>query len=250
VTVARETRLLMGMPITVEIVDSVAPGALADAFSYFAAVDDRFSIYKEDSEISALNKGRVTYRELSREMREVLELAEQTKRQSNGFFEIRRPRGGLDPSGIVKGWAIRNAANLIRQSGAENLYVDAGGDIQSYGKKGSGEAWTIGIRNPFNADEFIKTVAPKGRGVATSGTSARGQHIYDPHRPSQPIDDIVSLTVIGPDVLEADRFATAGFAMGKAGILFIEQLDGFEGYVVETNRRATWTSGFGAFVRQ
>jgi thiamine biosynthesis lipoprotein len=58
----------------------------------------------------------------------------------------------------------------------------------------------------------------------------------------------MSLTIIGPDVLDADRFATAGFAMGKAGILFIEQLDGFEGYVVDANGRATWTSGFGAFV--
>jgi FAD:protein FMN transferase len=247
---ARGTRLLMGMPITVEIVDSVSPGVFADAFSYFAAVDDRFSLYKEDSEISALNKGRVTDSEISREMREVLELAEQTKHESNGFFDIGRPQGGLDPSGIVKGWAIRNAARLIRQSGAENFYIDAGGDIQSCGKNANGEAWTIGIRNPFNADEFIKTVAPKGRGVATSGTSARGQHIYNPHRPSQLIDDIVSLTIIGPDVLEADRFATAGFAMGKAGILFIEQLDGFEGYVVEANGRATWTSGFGAFVSQ
>jgi FAD:protein FMN transferase len=247
---ARETRLLMGMPITVEIVDSVSPDVLAGAFTYLAGVDDRFSPYKEDSEISALNKGRVTDSEISREMREVLELAERTKRQSNGFFDISRPQGGLDPSGIVKGWAIRNAARLIRQAGAENFYVDAGGDIQSCGKNASGEDWTIGIRNPFNADELIKTVAPKGRGVATSGTSARGQHIYNPHRPSQPIDEIVSLTIIGPDVLEADRFATAGFAMGKAGVLFIEQLNGLEGYVVEANGRATWTSGFGVFVSQ
>jgi thiamine biosynthesis lipoprotein len=250
VTVARETRLLMGMPITVEIVDGVSAGVLAEVFNCFAAVDERFSLYKEGSEISALNKGRSSYREISREMREVLELAEQTKRESNGFFEIRRPIGGLDPSGIVKGWAIRNAADLVRQSGAENFYVEAGGDIQCCGKNRVGEAWTIGIQNPFNAEEFIKRVTPEGRGVATSGTSSRGQHIYNPHRPSQPIDDIVSLTVIGPDVLEADRFATAGFAMGKAGIFFIEQLDDLEGYIVETNGRATWTSGFGAFVRQ
>ena len=247
---ARETKLLMGMPITMDIVDSVSPGVLADAFSYFAAVDERFSLYRDDSEISALNQGRIQLDEISREMREVLELAERTKRESNGFFDISRPQGGLDPSGIVKGWAIRNATSLVRQSGAENFYIDAGGDIQSCGKNAGGEAWTIGIRNPFNADEFIKTVAPEGRGVATSGTSARGQHIYNPHRRSRPIDDIVSLTIIGPDVLEADRFATAGFAMGKAGIHFIEQLDGFEGYVVQANGRATWTSGFGAFVRQ
>ena len=247
-TVARETRLLMGMPITVEIVDPVSPGVLSDAFEYFAGVDERFSLYKDDSEISALNEGRSSYSQISGEMREVLELADRTRRESNGFFEIRRPTGGLDPSGIVKGWAVRNAADLIRQSGAENFCVEAGGDIQCRGKNRHGEAWIVGIQNPLNAGEIIKRVTPEGRGVATSGTSARGQHIYNPHNPSQPIDDIVSLTVIGPDVLEADRFATAGFAMGKAGIFFIEQLDGIEGYMVEANGRATCTSGFGAFV--
>ena len=64
------------------------------------------------------------------------------------------------------------------------------------------------------------------------------------HDPARPIEDIVSLTVIGPDVLEADRFATAGFAMGRAGILFIEQTPGLEGYLVDRNGRATLTSGF------
>ena len=54
-------------------------------------------------------------------------------------------------------------------------------------------------------------------------------------RADDPIADIVSLTVIGPDVLEADRFATAAFAMGKDGIYFIEQTLGLEGYVVDIN---------------
>jgi FAD:protein FMN transferase len=246
----RGTRLLMGMPITIEIVDDVPHAVLESAFTDFAAVDERFSLFRESSEISALNKRRLSYSEISAEMREVLELAEQSKRESGGFFDIRRSDGTLDPSGIVKGWAIRNIANLIRQTGSQNFYVNAGGDIQSCGRNEQGYPWTIGIRNPFNVDEFIKRVQPHGRGVATSGISARGQHIYNPYRPNTPIDGIVSLTIIGPDVLEADRFATAGFAMGRAGLQFIEQLVGFEGYVVETNGRAIWTSGFGAYVRQ
>ena len=91
-------------------------------------------------------------------------------------------------------------------------------------------------------------MAPKGRGIATSGSYVRGQHIYDPHAPERQIEDIVSLTVIGPDVLEADRFSTAAFAMGKAGIHFIEELPGFEGYMVDAAGIATQTSGFKAFV--
>jgi thiamine biosynthesis lipoprotein ApbE len=62
--------------------------------------------------------------------------------------------------------------------------------------------------------------------------------------------DVVSLTVIGPNVYEADRFATAAFAMGKKGIYFIEQLPGFEGYMIDTSAQATYTSGFERYVLQ
>jgi thiamine biosynthesis lipoprotein len=244
----RDTRLLMGMPITVEIVDSAPARLMDEVFAHFAAVDARFSVFKPDSEISALNQGRIAATEVSAEMQEVLALADRTRRETNGYFEIRRSDGLLDPCGIVKGWAVRDAAQLVRRSGVRDFFVDAGGDIQTGGKNGDGEDWKIGIRNPFNEREIIKAVTPKGRGIATSGTYVRGQHIYDPLEPGRPIEDIVSLTVIGPDVLEADRFSTAAFAMGKAGIHFIEDLPGFEGYVVDADGIATQTSGFKAFV--
>ena len=43
------------------------------------------------------------------------------------------------------------------------------------------------------ADEHPEIVEPRGRGIATSGSYVRGQHIYDPHAPDLPIADIVSL---------------------------------------------------------
>jgi FAD:protein FMN transferase len=244
----RETRLIMGMPVSVEIVGGVPAALMEDVFAYFTAVDKRFSLYKPQSEISAFNQGKICDDDLSADMQEVLSLAEKTKSQTQGFFEIRRPDGVLDPSGIVKGWAIRNAAQIIRNAGVENFCVDAGGDIQTGGKNADGQDWRIGIRNPFNDQEIIKAVSPGERGIATSGSYVRGAHIYNPVEPGRQIDDIVSLTLIGPDVLEADRFATAAFAMGADGIYFIEELQGFEGYVVSAQGIATQTTGFGAFV--
>ena len=94
----------------------------------------------------------------------------------------------------------------------------------------------------------MKVLAVTDKGIATSGTAIRGQHIYDPHHPDTPLQDIVSLTVIGPNVYEADRFATAAFAMGKRGIYFIERLPGFEGYMIDASARATFTSGFERYV--
>lgn len=241
----RETRILMGMPVTVDV--GGASQALIDkVFDYFEHIDRRFSTYRTDSEISAINRGDVPVRDWSGEMMEVMALAERTKNETDGYFDIRKPDGSLDPSGIVKGWAIRNAAEIVRQGGVSDFFIEAGGDIQASGKNGEGKDWSVGIRNPFNADEVIKIVYPRGRGVATSGTYVRGQHIYNPHGAGAPIADIVSLTVIGADVLEADRFATAAFAMGRDGIFFLEQTPGLEGYVVDIDGRATPTSGFGA----
>ncbi|AZO21846.1 FAD:protein FMN transferase [Mesorhizobium sp. M1E.F.Ca.ET.045.02.1.1] len=242
----RETRILMGMPITIDIGGS-ADDLVERVFDYFDDVDRRFSTYRTDSEISAINRGDIPVRDWSGQMLDVMKIAEQTRRQTDGYFDIHRPDGALDPSGIVKGWAIRNAAEIVRQAGVSDFFIEAGGDIQSCGRNASGRDWSVGIRNPFHTDEIIKVIYPRGRGVATSGTYARGQHIYNPRAGRDPITDIVSVTVIGLDVLEADRFATAAFAMGRNGILFLEQAEGLEGYLVDSNRRATPTSGFGAF---
>lgn len=242
----RETRILMGMPITVDI-GGASTGELVDTvFGYFEHIDRRFSTYRADSEIAAINRGDVPVADWSGELMEVLALARQTRDETDGYFDIRKPDGSLDPSGIVKGWAIRNAAGIVQRAGISDFFIEAGGDIQSCGKDARGQDWSVGIRNPFNADEIVKVVYPRRRGVATSGTYVRGQHIYNPHGIGSPIQDIVSLTVIGADVLDADRFATAAFAMGRDGILFIEQTHGLEGYLIDVNGRATPTTGFGA----
>ncbi len=244
----KETQLLMGMPITVEVVDpSVGPAHLDQVFDYFQYVDRKFSTYKDDSEISAINRRELTVAQSSPDMRAVFALAEITRQETDGYFDIER-EGRYDPSGLVKGWAIYHAAEILWADGFENFYVEAGGDIQAAGHNGRGEAWRVGIRHPFNPAEIVKVLAISTGGVATSGTYVRGQHIYRPNQPGGLETDIVSLTVIGPDIYEADRFATAAFAMGAAGIQFIEELDGFEGYMIDRAGQATLTSGLGRYV--
>jgi len=243
----KQLQLLMGMPITVEVVDpSVTEADIDKVFAYFRAVDDIFSTYKEHSEISKINRGELRAEEYSDEMKTILALSEQTKQETRGYFDIQH-NGIADPSGIVKGWAIFQASHMLKEAGCTNFYIDAGGDIQVSGKK-DGNPWRIGIRNPFNRKEIVKVLAVMDKGIATSGTAIRGQHIYDPHLLHTPLQDIVSLTIIGPNVYEADRFATASFAMGKRGINFIEQLPGFEGYMIDASARATFTSGFERYV--
>jgi len=244
----RVTEERMGMPVTIDVYGTDAERRIERVMRYFQAVDDRFSTYKETSEISRSNRGELTPNAYSPEMTEIFELAEATKAETNGYFDIEHPDGSIDPSGLVKGWAIRNASDLLRGAGYGNHYIEIGGDIQVSGQKENGDEWRLGIRNPFNRDEIVKVIRPGSCGVATSGTAIRGAHIYDPHT-GEPADPrIASLTVIGPDIYEADRFATAAFAMGPRGIEFIEALDGFEAYLIDEGGMAIYTSGFETYL--
>jgi FAD:protein FMN transferase len=244
----KKTRILMGMPVIIEVVDpGVTEQNLDSVFAYFEYVDRKFSTYKPESEISMINRQELALEQSSQDMQAIFALAEQTRLETAGYFNIDR-NGRYDPSGIVKGWAIFTAAQLLRQAGFENYYVDAGGDIQVSGCNAQGQDWRVGIQNPFNPMEIVKVLSVRDCGVATSGTYVRGQHIYDPTSRDTPVSGVVSLTVIGPDIYEADRFATAAFAMGPAGINFIEQLPGFEGYQIDPAGMATCTSGFERYV--
>ncbi|MDQ2715362.1 MAG: FAD:protein FMN transferase [Chloroflexota bacterium] len=243
----KQLQLLMGMPIAVEVIDrAVTEADIEKVFTYFRAVDATFSTYKEHSEMAKINRGELSEEEYSESMKTILALSEQTRQETGGYFNIQQ-NGIIDPSGIVKGWAIQQATHILQEAGYHNFYIDAGGDIQAAGTKG-GNPWRIGIRNPFNRQKNVKILAVTDKGIATSGTAIRGRHIYDPHHPHTPLQDIVSLTVIGPNIYEADRFATAAFAMGKRGIFFIERLAGFEGYMIDASAQATFTNGFERYV--
>jgi len=238
----------MGMHITIEVVDAfVKEKNIQEIFRYFTYIDKTFSTYKVDSEITKINKGLIEEADYSEDMKTVLALCDRTQKETNGYFDSVHD-GMIDPTGVVKGWSILQAAKLLKKRGFEHFYVDAGGDVQVSGKNTKGEQWTVGIRNPFNSSQIVKVIALKDQGIATSGTAVRGQHIYNPHNPAEKITDIVSLTVVGPNVLEADRFATAAFAMGKEGNAFIGGQPGLEGYMIDKNGIATYTDGFGHFV--
>lgn len=242
----KQTKILMGMHITIEVVDRSAKKKDIDKiFDYFRYIDNKFSTYKKTSEISKINRGMIQKNQYSMDMKKILLLCKQTTKDTNGYFDIFR-NGKLNPSGIVKGWAILKASELLKKNGFKNFYIDAGGDIQIAGRN-QREPWKIGIKNPFNQKEIIKSLVLYNKGIATSGNYIRGNHIYNPKN-NKKISGIVSLTVIGPNIYEADRFATAAFAMESNGISFIENLSGFEGYMVDNKGIATYTTGFNKFV--
>lgn len=237
----------MGMPVTIEVIDTrVTNEDIQEVFAYFHYIDKKFSTFKKDSEISKINRGELKVSQSSNEMQKILVLCEKTKLETNGYFDINID-GKLDPSGIVKGYAIYEGAEILRKKGFSNFYVEIAGDIQVLGKNNKGEKWQVGIQNPFNLREIVKVIKVSNKGVATSGNYQKGEHIQNP-KIKKWADEIASVTVIGPNVYDADRFATAAFAMGEKGIEFIEKLKGFEGYMIKKDQKAVYTSGFEVYL--
>ena len=233
----------MGMPSTINLAQGNAKEEdINEVFSYFHYIDNKFSTYKKDSEISRINRREIRKEEWSREMEKIMSLCEKTKKETEGYFDI-NIKGLMDPSGLVKGYAILEGAKILRKRGYKNFFVEIAGDIQADGFSKKGEKWKIGIQNPFDSRQVIKIVQLSNMGIATSGTYIRAGHINNP-KSGKPADEIAAITVIGPDVYEADRFATAAFAMGEKGINFIENLNGFEVYMVKKNKKAVMTRGF------
>ena len=244
----KQTRQLMGMPVTLIIEDeAVSPGIFDQAYAYFTAVDEAYSPYKSTSEVSRINAG-LPEASWSPQMQEVVRLCRETTTVTGGYFDAWH-QGKFDPSGLVKGWAIHGAAKLLLSLGCQNFYVEAGGDIQANGLNTAREPWRIGIRNPFERHENVKIVELTTQGIATSGLYIRGEHIYNPLDDTAQLSEVVSLTVIGPNIYEADRFATAAFAMGTKGIQFIESHPGLEAYMIDSSKQATLTTGFEKYVR-
>lgn len=239
----------MGMPARVELVGSNDQKSVEEIFNLWNRIDARFSTYENSSEISRINRKEIGENEYSPEMREIFSLAKETNKNTGGYFNIKRPDGLIDPSGIVKGWAIQKGAELAQKQGFNSYYLEIAGDIQTRGHDERNQKWTIGIRNPFDRTQVIKILYPRGAGIATSGSAERGQHIYNPHDPMILVSSIVSITVIGPNIYEADRFATAVFAMGDSGIHFINSLKGFEAYAVDRNGIATMTDGIDKYLK-
>ena len=229
----------MGMAVGVEVRDRIAPGAVDEAFAWLCNVDALFSTYRPGSEIARLGRGMLDMDDASPAVREVLARCETFRAATGGFFDA-RATGRLDPSGLVKGWAVDRAAELLERAGARRFYVNAGGDVLL---RGGGEAWRVGIQHPRRKDRLACVVEVADGAVATSGAYERGGHVVDPHT-GRPPSGVLSVTVLGPDLATADACATAAFAMGAVAPAWTASLDGCEALTILETDRVVSTPGF------
>jgi thiamine biosynthesis lipoprotein len=233
----------MGMPISLAIrgrhaSDEHGAAAWESALAILHDADQVFSTYRPDSVISRLARRELRLTDCPPEVAEVLELGERARQESGGAFDIRRPGPDgapvLDPSGVVKGWAVERAARFLDALPGTDFCLSAGGDMVCRVKRPEAAPWRIGIEDPRDPGRVLAIAPLRNEAIATSGSAHRGDHVVDA-RTGRPPEQLASVTVIGPDLVWADIDATAAFALDTAAVRWLEGRTGRRGLVVSSS---------------
>jgi thiamine biosynthesis lipoprotein len=233
---------VMGMAVVIDVRDEIDPSATDSVVDWLHVVDARFSTYKPDSEISQIERSELAVDDAHPDVRNVLARCDQLRRATGGYFDA-RANGRLDPSGLVKGWAVERAVTMLERAGARSFAIYAGGDVALRGCPRPGEPWKVGIRHPRLAERVAAVVACERLAIATSAAYARGDHVVDPHT-GRAADGLLSITITGPDLGTADAYATAAFAMGSKGAHWAAGLAGYEAMAMLPDDTMLTTPGF------
>ncbi len=251
---------IMGMPIAIDVRDPrVSPEVLDAAFAWLRLVDATFSTYRSDSVISKLNRGELRRTDAPPDVRAVLDRCDELRADTDGYFDVESAAlaqwerlgnvalrlGALEPAGLVKGWAVDRAAALLEAAGVRCYCLNAGGDIRVRGRPAPEPHWRIGIQHPFERDKTAAVIRATDLAIATSGAYERGAHIVDPHT-GRPPEGVLSVTVVGQDLATADAYATAAYAMGRAGPAWTARLvaRGYEALTILSDETVLSTPAF------
>jgi thiamine biosynthesis lipoprotein len=240
----RRVEHVMGTTFVVDVRAEVPAGLVDRVFAWFRFVDETFSTYRHDSEISRIDRGELAREVAHEDVRAVLTECELLRTETDGYFDA-WAGGRLDPSGLVKGWSVDRAGAMLEEEGVFDYAIYAGGDLLVRGRPGGGDPWLVGVRHPGDSTRIIAVIAAEDLAIATSAAYARGCHILDPVS-GRAAEGVRAVTVTGPRLATADALATAAFAMGARGPRWTTTLDGYEALTIVDDATAFATPGFPA----
>ena len=230
---------IMGLPVSVHV-RGARPSTMEDrvmrVFADLRRADAVFSPYRDDSDLSRWDRGELALAEADPDLAAVLSLCDEARERTDGWFDPRGlpdPRTGqprYDPSGLVKGWAVQRAAVRLDNPDGYGWCLNTGGDVLVHAPDDQ-PPWRVGIEDPDDPGRLIRVVQRRSGAVATSGSTHRGDHIIDPFT-GRPAASLRAATVIGPELLWADVFATACVARGPAAAEWLAGMEGYEALLV------------------
>ena len=240
---------IMGLPISIHVRGPAAREEstavlVSEVFEDLRRIDEMFSTYRPDSQISRINAGTLELDDADPLVHEVRDLGDLARERTGGRFNINLPDAEgtttLDPSGIVKAWAAQRAFGRLEFLG-QDICLNAGGDVITSTTAG-GPPWQVGIENP-QGNDLIGVLGKASGAVATSGTKARGEHLIDPRDGSHP-RSLLQVTVTGPSLIWADILSTAAFVHGPGAIGWLAGIPGYEGLTVSSTGARNTTARF------
>ncbi len=240
----------MGLPVSVVVRGPLARShqverRVAALYAELRQVDRRFSTYRPTSEVSLMRSGALPRALAGAQLDEVLRLCRQARALTGGHFdaELPQPDGSraLDPSGLVKGWAVERASAVLGDLAGTDWLVNAGGDL--LGSAVHGPAWRIAVEDPRDRTRVLQVLPLRRGAVATSGTAARGHHLIAPRTGLPAPDTLLSATVVGPSLTWADVLATGAFVEGPAALSRVRALPGYELLLVHADGAISCTEG-------
>lgn len=187
---------------------------ITDLKRMFDDLEQRFSLYRPESELSTLARGEILLAATSDTLRNAYARALDWRMVTGGLFTPHRPDGTIDLNGTIKAEAIDTAGAMLDDDGCREWAINVGGDILVRAAPGH-TVTPIGITDPRNLSALLCAISPgrPRRAIATSGSAERGDHIWlgGEIRPAE----LLQVTVIANDIVTADVLATAIVAGGR-----------------------------------
>jgi thiamine biosynthesis lipoprotein len=246
----------MGMPFSVDLrgvrpdQSAMVHTVLDRCFDSLRDADNLMSLWRGDTPLARLSAGGARLGEMPLEVVEVLRLSVLASHETAGHFDARRPDGRIDPTGLVKGWALARVGRLLLAAGFEHWCLNGAGDVLVHGHSTgatqasrTGAGWTVGVSDPANVQRLLAAVVVHDGAVATSGTTQRGGHIWAPSTGGR-ASGLQAATVVSSDIVRADIVATAAVARGRDALTWLDRLDGVEALVVYDDGGVGVTSGW------
>ena len=220
----------------------------ASAVEILEDANQRFSLYIDDSEISRLVRGELSWEQASFTQLDIREKVDSWKEETHGFFDAKVGTPEYDPSGLVKSWATKNAADFLLANGIRKFTINAGGDIYLSPELGLPILNRVGLSNlksvaaeDSGANLVLDLSGLPFRAVATSGISERGEHIWRTDQAAQ----FVQASVAGVDLVEADIWATALISGGMDAWRVFESAAGERMRAIATTKNGSLFSSPG-----
>ena len=148
----------------------------------------------------------------------------------------------INLSAIAKGYGVDRVAHVVEQHGVQNYLIEIGGETKAKGVNPSSNVWRVAIENPTSAEQRkMLVVGLTDTSIATSGDyrnffmvdGKRFSHTIDPTSGYPVEHSLASVSVIHPQNMYADAYATAFSVMGTRRTLELAEHKQLPVFIVE-----------------